>query len=434
MLAHAYARHIPAHARVGKFVADEPRMRFAFHLLRDVPQADVFVTGGTARDAVLGRVPHGIHLTVHGVPESELTEWRKSRNVARDLDIKIPASNLPHPAAHTLPIVHDLARRDATVNAMAYSVRDGLLHDPFDGLKDIDEKKLRTIGNPTERFHEDPLRMVRFVRLASQLGFSIEDQTLHAIRKLGRTVHRLTSHTDGRARFVIPRAHLGRELMTSLTHAPGETVKHFFSSGLMSHLSPELHKLEQMVSENGQALHEHAETILHDLRDHEAGAGVTLATLLALLEDESTQAFEKTTERLHLPLLENGAALMGTVTHLLKNQHILLSDDPGSMSPATFEKVFGGKRGDDLLLFLHALTVAGGHDSMTRERWYAAKHRKEQMGSVQEPDLVRGRDLLSLGFAPGAHLRQLMSKIRDEQLGGRIHTKTEALEFARSLI
>jgi tRNA nucleotidyltransferase (CCA-adding enzyme) len=441
MFALSYARHVPAHARVGRFVADEPRLNVAFKLLKDHPDADVLVTGGTARDAVLGKVPKHVHLTVQGIPENELQDWCNRRSVSRDLDIRIPASSIWHPGSrtlehtshHTLPLVHDLARRDATVNAMAYSVRDGVLHDPFDGLNDLEEKKLRTIGDPEQRFHEDPVRMLRFLRLAGHLGFSIEDHALHAIHKLGKSLNRLSSGEDGKARYHIPRAHLGREFISALSHNAGETISHFFKTGVMGHLVPEIAKLEQLVTNRGVPGHEHAETVLADLHEHEASPAVTLAALLAILEDESISAFRKATERLHLPLLENGINLVASVEYLLKYRNALVDQDPLELSHAEFEHIFGGKHGEDLFIFLHALTVAGGHNSITRERWYTAKRRKDEMPNTNLPELVRGRDLLSLGLTPGHHLREIIRKIRNEQLAGKVSTKADALEFARSI-
>jgi len=427
---------------VGKFVADEPRLNVAFKLLKDHPNADVLVTGGTARDAVIGRVPHHVHLTVQGIPEKELVEWCNRRGVPKDLDIKVPVSSIWRPATrtlehnshHTLPLVHDLARRDATVNAMAYSVRDGVLHDPFDGLRDIEEKKLRTVGDAEQRFHEDPVRMLRFIRLAGHLGFSIEDHALHAINKLGKGINRLVNDADGHAKYHIPRAHLGREFISALSHNAGDTINHFFKTGIMGHLVPEIGKLEKMVTGHGIPGHEHAETVLADLHEHGASPAVTLAALLAVLEDESTAAFRKTTEKLHLPLLDNGLQLVSIVEHLLKHRNVLLDQDPTELSHAEFEHIFGGQRGEDLLLFLHAIAITGGHDSVVRERWYKAKRRHDEFTGADLPELVRGRDLLSLGLTPGPYLRELMKKIRNEQLGGTISTKADALEFARSLI
>ena len=75
----------------------------------------------------------------------------------------------------------DLARRDFTINAMAYSERDGWI-DPFDGKKDIKGRVIRAVGNPSIRFREDALRILRAVRFASQLDFTVEEETLAAMK------------------------------------------------------------------------------------------------------------------------------------------------------------------------------------------------------------------------------------------------------------
>lgn len=87
-------------------------------------------------------------------------------------------------------ITQDLSRRDFTVNAIAYRT-DQALVDPFNGQDDIKGKIIRAIGNPTIRFKEDPLRMLRAIRLACQLGFSIDPETLKSIHKNKHLIYRI---------------------------------------------------------------------------------------------------------------------------------------------------------------------------------------------------------------------------------------------------
>lgn len=75
----------------------------------------------------------------------------------------------------------DLARRDFTINALAYDPRSGMLHDPFGGLRDLCRGVIRGVGKPERRFIEDPLRMIRAIRLVAELSFKIEEETLHAL-------------------------------------------------------------------------------------------------------------------------------------------------------------------------------------------------------------------------------------------------------------
>ena len=80
-------------------------------------------------------------------------------------------------------IEEDLARRDFTINAMAYG--EGKLIDPFGGQQDLARRQIRTVGRPEERFQEDALRILRALRFAAVLGFSIEAETAAALRNPG---------------------------------------------------------------------------------------------------------------------------------------------------------------------------------------------------------------------------------------------------------
>jgi len=87
-----------------------------------------------------------------------------------------PYSDGRHPddVVFTNNIVLDLGRRDLTVNAVAYDPFDDSFIDPFHGIKHIKRRRLVTVGEPQERFEEDPLRMLRLVRFQSTLGFSVD--------------------------------------------------------------------------------------------------------------------------------------------------------------------------------------------------------------------------------------------------------------------
>ena len=87
----------------------------------------------------------------------------------------------PERVSFSRSLDEDLARRDFTINAMAYSERDGWI-DPFDGKKDIKGRVIRAVGNPSIRFREDALRILRAVRFASQLDFTVEEETLAAMK------------------------------------------------------------------------------------------------------------------------------------------------------------------------------------------------------------------------------------------------------------
>ena len=93
---------------------------------------------------------------------------------------------------HNLPVEDDLARRDFTINAMAKD-SDGNIIDQFGGQEDLQNKIIRAVGDPHERFSEDPLRILRALQFATRFGFTIEPETAQAIRDLKNLLHSISS-------------------------------------------------------------------------------------------------------------------------------------------------------------------------------------------------------------------------------------------------
>jgi poly(A) polymerase len=169
-------------------------------------EAELFLVGGLVRDLLLGApLGHDLDFATSATPQqSERALQAAGGNVFKigekfgtigaifdDLQVEIttyraeayqPGSRKPEVAfGHRL--VDDLARRDFTINAIALDPRSGAIHDAFNGQADITQGLIRAVGTPTERFTEDPLRLLRAVRFASRLGFEIEPDTATAIRQ-----------------------------------------------------------------------------------------------------------------------------------------------------------------------------------------------------------------------------------------------------------
>ncbi len=159
-----------------------------------------YLVGGAVRDALMGKEPSDWDLTTNATPEQVMQIFHKviPTGIAHGTvtvhfmkeEIEVTTfrtesdySDGRHPdkVEYTGNIEEDLSRRDFTMNAIAVSIKDGSLVDPFDGQTDIKKKIIRTVGNPYERFSEDGLRPVRAVRFSAQLGFEIEKETFKAI-------------------------------------------------------------------------------------------------------------------------------------------------------------------------------------------------------------------------------------------------------------
>ena len=172
--------------------------------------AQAWLVGGCVRDALLGKSFKDIDIACNfpweaseqalshagwqcmrtGVKHGTLTaQWQESATSPYTLPAEITTfrtegsySDFRHPdeVALASSIEEDLARRDFTINALAYHPERGMV-DVYGGQKDLQNKVLRCVGKPLERFREDPLRIVRGCRFASQLGFSIEAETFSAM-------------------------------------------------------------------------------------------------------------------------------------------------------------------------------------------------------------------------------------------------------------
>lgn len=163
-----------------------------------------YAVGGCVRDSLLGRPVHDWDITTSARPENVKTVFSDLRTLdtgIRHGTVTVLFENEPyeittyridgaytdgrHPdaVAFTDLLAEDLKRRDFTVNAMAYSDSDGLV-DLFGGREDLGRHLLRAVGDPAERFTEDALRILRAVRFAAVLDFSVEEQTFAAASAL----------------------------------------------------------------------------------------------------------------------------------------------------------------------------------------------------------------------------------------------------------
>ena len=125
-------------------------------------------------------------------------------------------------------IAEDLTRRDFTVNAMALTDKLEII-DPFHGQKDLKQKIIRAVGQADKRFNEDALRMLRAIRIASQLGFLIEPKTLEAIVKNSALIKQISAER------------VRDELLKIIASPfPKEGLQLMFNAGLLAHILPEL--------------------------------------------------------------------------------------------------------------------------------------------------------------------------------------------------
>jgi len=165
-----------------------------------------YLVGGCTRDLLLGRVPKDWDITTDATPDEIQALWSEDETFCNNdygtVGVKTASedealevievtpyrcesgysdSRRPDQVEFGVSLEEDLKRRDFTVNAIAFRIIDESIVDLFDGAEDLAKKRLKTVGDPNERFGEDALRMMRAVRLAGQLNFAIESETMQSI-------------------------------------------------------------------------------------------------------------------------------------------------------------------------------------------------------------------------------------------------------------
>ena len=174
---------------------------------------EAYVVGGCVRDALLAREPEDWDVCTLAKPssvKSAFSDWRTIDTGLKHGTVTVLSEGHPveittyridgdysdgrHPdsVSFTDDITADLSRRDFTMNAIAYHEERGLV-DPFGGAADITAGVIRCVGDPAQRFSEDALRIMRALRFASVLGFTIEPATLAAVRSMAGTVRRVAA-------------------------------------------------------------------------------------------------------------------------------------------------------------------------------------------------------------------------------------------------
>lgn len=170
-----------------------------------------YAVGGCVRDTLLNKSPDDWDITTSAKPEQAKELFAKTIDtgikhgtitvlIGKEtyevttyrIDGEYEDSRHPKEVIFTSSLVEDLKRRDFTINAMAYNDKSGIV-DEFGGIEDLENKIIRCVGNPMERFTEDALRMMRAVRFSGQLGYEIEEATAAAVKELAPTLEKISA-------------------------------------------------------------------------------------------------------------------------------------------------------------------------------------------------------------------------------------------------
>lgn len=256
---------------------------------------EAYIVGGCVRDLVVGKVPKDWDLTTNSHPDQIQALFPESfcnndygtvgvkNEETTDETLKVievtpyrsegtyTDARRPDSVTFGVSLAEDLARRDFTINAIAYRIKTGETVDLYEGIEDIRKKRIKTVGVPTERFGEDALRLMRAVRLSAELNFMIESETMAGIIAKSALLEKIAIERVS-SEFI--------KLINST--APMQGIVLLQKLGLLTYVLPELETA--MGCEQGGIhaydVYEHCLRTLQAAADKEHSTTMRLAALL----------------------------------------------------------------------------------------------------------------------------------------------------------
>lgn len=435
-------------------LSSHPALSFVVEFLSSHPTAQVYLVGGAVRDLLLGRRMRefDFDFVVQGLDQESLEAWLRGRGElnlvgqhfgvykfmpmgfsTRDLafiDIALPRTEA---VAHgslggykdfdiqsnpNLRIEDDLARRDFTVNAIAFDVRTRSLIDPFHGKADLERKLIRAVGNPTERFTEDLSRLLRGIRFAAELEFTLEEETSLAMKELLPRIN-TQKEVNGKLEYVVPRETVGVELAKTLSRNPTRGLRELQAHGALAEFFPDV---QTRLLSNPKYLTPLTQALPGELT-------VVLALLLRGLERREAR---QTLSFTGLDTLERGSAGRTEADRIVVLIDLLQKTfDPAqihAIRASEFERCFFNDKGQ---LFVRCLELLGQKDVAQAIRTRRKQIEDRWLVDQDEPiaPLVSGQDVLAQGIPAGPHIRLLLDQVRDRQLDGELMRREDALHW-----
>jgi poly(A) polymerase len=328
----------------------------------------------------------------------------------------------------------DVERRDFTIN--------GLLLDPFTnevldfvgGREDLKSGIIRTIGDPELRFAEDKLRMLRAVRFAARFGYTIEPRTFHAIRKLASQISQVS------------RERVRNELSKMLTEGHARKALLLLDeTGLLHEVLPEIEAMKGV--EQPPQFHPEGDVFVHTLLLldklphpcpitlawgallHDVGKPATLRIAPDRIRfdghvDVGVKIAEEICRRLRFSNHDT-EQILALVKNHMRFAHAL------KMNESTFKRFVRLPHFDEHLQ-LHRMDCESSHGDLTSYNFTRQKIADMPPAAIKPVPLVTGDDLIAAGYRAGPQFKTILSAVEDGQLEGRLHSREEALAFARS--
>jgi len=379
---------------------------------------EAYAVGGCVRDSLLGREPEDWDITTSAKPEQvkeifprtvdtgiqhgtvtvlvdrmgyEVTTYR--------IDGEYEDGRHPKSVEFTGNLLEDLKRRDFTINAMAYSSREGLV-DAFDGRKDLERGIVRCVGNAMDRFTEDALRILRAIRFCAQLGFDMEKETEQAISAIAPNLAKVSKER------------IQVELTKLLLSAHPERIKDVFENGIGPFISERFEEAGKRLA-GGESVRllpprKHMRWAGF-LRMEDSGDAVSILRDLKL-DNETIDGVRTLVSLWKTPIPAHKPAIRKVMSSLT-------------------EELF-----NDLLCFQEIFCREEYREQLRQVKQYSEEIRRAGDCIRLKDMAVTGRELIAAGRKPGPELGVLLNSLFEEVLACPEYNDREYLmELAKKL-
>jgi poly(A) polymerase len=425
---------------------------------------EAFLAGGCVRDNLLQRTPKDYDVATNAIPDEVEALFPKTIPIGKAFGViavvdgkttvevatfrkDIGILDGRHPERIVFSAAkEDALRRDFTINGMFYDPIADVLHDHVHGQRDLERKLITAIGNPEERFKEDHLRMLRAIRFAHNLGFSLDAETEEAI---GRMAHLIQHISAERIEF---------ELTRILTDSPqpGDALRHLHQTGLLEHILPEI--LPMVGQEQPPQFHPEGDVFDHTVlmlnlidEEHQSPPAYTkreLAYTILLHDvgkpptacigpgvdgeprirfDSHAQVGAEMAEEILIRLKFPNKERKHIVDAIRGHMRFM---DVQKMRASKLRKLIGAET-FDLEMELHRLDCLGSHrmlDNYDFIRDYMEEMANEPI--LPEPWL-RGYDLIEMGIREGKQIGTILKEAYDAQMEDRFTNRDQLVEWVR---
>lgn len=412
---------------------------------------ETYLVGGAVRDLLLGLPPGDFDVATAATPARVQELFPRTHPVGLAFGVVVVAGEGPavevatfrteagysdgrRPDAVTLAgtVETDARRRDFTVNALYLDPLRGLVLDPAGGWDDCGARLLRTVGDPAARLREDALRLLRAPRLAAQCGLAVDSATAAA----------LAAERDGIRRVAQER--IGQEIAKLLTGpAPAAGLEILAATGLLALVLPEAEAMRGVPQP--PQYHPEGDVWTHTLLMFRASPARSLPLGLAILLHDAGKPATLT----HAPdrIRFHGHAALGAQLTLTVAQRLRLPVETGEraaelvaqhlrfqevrqMRPATLKRFLRQPHFVEQLE-LHRLDCLASHGDLANHDFCVERLAALSREDLAPPPLLRGADLLALGYREGPLLGRVLRELETAQLEGAVATPEAARQWVR---